>query len=82
LKKVFTIKGKDWGYEKEVRIIRDKEGAFPIPKDFLKQVCFGMNTPESDISLIKQIIDNAGYSVEYYQIERSEQDFGIKTVKI
>ncbi len=82
LEKILTIKGKDWRYEQEIRIIRYNEGALPVPKDFLKQVCFGMNAPESDISLIKQIIDNAGYSVEYYQIERSEQDFGIKTVKI
>jgi len=82
LKKVLAIKGKVWGYEIEIRIIREKEGGFPIPKDFLKQVCFGMNTSESDINLVKQIIDNAGYSVEYCQIERSEQDFGIKAVKI
>lgn len=82
VEKVLSIKGKGWGYEKEARIICSKEGAFPIPKDYLKQVCFGMNAPESDISLIKQIIDNVGYSVEYYQIERTEKDFGIKTVKI
>jgi len=82
VRKVLSIKGKGWEYEKEARIINDKEGAFPISKDFLKQVCFGMNASESDISLIKQIIDNAAYSVEYYQIERTEKDFGIKKVKI
>ncbi|MCK4347948.1 MAG: DUF2971 domain-containing protein, partial [Thermoplasmatales archaeon] len=80
--KVLAIKGKDWGYEEEIRIIREKEGNFSIPKDFLKQVCFGLNTPKSDISLVKQIIDNAGYSLEYCQIARSEQDFGLKTVKM
>ena len=82
MEKVLSIKGKGWGYEKEARIICSKKGAFPIPKDYLKQVYFGMNAPESDISLIKQIIDNIGYSVEYYQIERTEKDFGIKPVKI
>ena len=80
--KVLSIKGEGWGYEKEARIICSKEGAFPIPKDYLKQVCFDMNAPKSDISLIKQIIYNAGYSVEYYRIERTEKDFGIKTVEI
>jgi len=82
VEKVLSIKGKGWGYEKEARIICGKEGAFPIPKEYLKQVCFGMNAAESDINLIKQLLDNAGYSVEYYQIERTEKDFGIKTVKI
>lgn len=82
VEKVLSIKGKGWEYEKEARIICNREGAFPLPKDYLKQVCFGMNTVESDISLIKQLIDNAGYSVEYYQIERTEKDFGFKAVKI
>lgn len=80
--KVLSIKGKGWRYEKEARIICSRQGAFSIPKNYLKQVCFGMNADESDISLIRQLIDNAGYSVGYYQIERTEKDFGIKTVKI
>lgn len=80
--RVLSIKAKDYEYEKEARIICGKEGAYHIPKEFLKQVCFGMNASESDIGLIKQIIDNAEYSVEYYRIERNELDFGIKTMKI
>lgn len=82
LGKVLSIKGEGWRYEKEARIICDQEGAYDIPKDCLKQVCFGMNADKSDIALIKQIIDNAGYSVDYYRIERTEKDFGIKTTKI
>lgn len=80
--KVLSIKGEGWRYEKEARIICDREGAYPIPKDCLKQVCFGMNADESDITLIKQLIDNAGYSVDYCQIKRTEKDFGIKAIKI
>jgi hypothetical protein len=41
-----------------------------------------MNADESDIALIKQIVDNAGYSVDYCKIGRTEKDFGIKTMKI
>jgi len=80
--RILSIKGKEWEYEKEVRIVCLKEGTYPIPKDCLRRVYFGMNTPKSDICLVKQIIDNAGYSLEYYQIERSGKDFGIKTMKI
>jgi hypothetical protein len=82
LKKVLIIKGKGWSYEDEARIIREKEGNFPIPKKFLKQVCFGLNTSEHYISLIRQIIENSGYSVNYCQILRKEDDFGIKAVEI
>ena len=82
VEKVLSVKGTSWGYEKEVRIICSKEGSVPIPKNFLRQVCFGMNASESDISLIKKLIETAGYSIEYYQIKRSRQDFGIKKVKL
>ena len=83
MKKVLIIKGKSWIYEDEARIIREEEGNFPILKKFLKQVCFGLNTSEHDISLIRQIIDNSGYSVNYCQIVRKEDDdFGIKAVEI
>lgn len=82
VKKCLSIKGPGWAYEKEARIICNKEGALQIPKIFLKQVCFGMNAAESDISLIKQITESNGYSVEYYQIKRGEQDFGTKKVRI
>ncbi len=82
VKKVFSIKSRAWEYEKEVRIIREKEGALSIPKEFLKQVCFGMNTTESDISSIKKLLDDAGYSVNYCGIKRAQDDFGIGAIEI
>lgn len=82
VKKVLTIKGKSWAYEKEVRIIRDEEGPFTIEKAHLRQICFGLNTSESDINLIQKLIDDAGYSVDYCKIERCQSDFGIKAKDI
>ncbi len=82
LKKILIIKSKCWSYEDEARIIREEEGAFPIPKNFLKQVCFGLKTSESDISLIRQVVNNSGYSLNYCQIVRKEDDFGIKAIEI
>jgi len=82
IKKVFSIKSRAWEYEKEVRIIREKEGVFSLPKGFLKQVCFGMNTPEPDISSIRKLIDDTGYSVNYCRIKRTKDDFGIGVVEI
>ncbi len=77
IKQLLTIKSVCWSYEKEVRIIRQHEGTFKIPKEFLKQVCFGLNTPTSDVDLIQKLLNGAGYSVAYCKIERSDSDFGL-----
>lgn len=82
IKKVLTIKSKCWNYEKEVRIIRQEQSTLTIPKVFLKQVCFGLNTPESDISLVRALIDSSGYKVSYCKMERTECDFGLKAVEM
>jgi len=38
VEKVLSIKGKGWSYEKEARIICNREGAFAIPRSCLKRV--------------------------------------------
>lgn len=82
IKKVLTIKSCCWDYEKEIRIIRKKRSTLDIPRDFLRQVCFGMNTVDSDIDLIRKLVDSSGYKVAYCKIERSQNDFGIQTKEI
>ena len=82
VKKILTIKGPSWEYEKEVRIIRKKEGPFEIKKEHLRQICFGLNTPESDVNLIQKLVEDAGYSLDYCKIVRCESDFGIKAKEI
>ena len=82
LKRVLIIKGSGWDYEREARIIRERAGEFSIPNEFLKQVCFGLNTTDSDRRLIRKIIDSTGYTVDYCKIVRKESDFGIMAVEI
>lgn len=82
VKKVLSIKSLNWAYEKEVRIIREQEGVFEIEKDHLKQICFGLNAPESDIKLIQRLVKDAGYSVNYCRIIRSKSDFGIEIAEL
>ncbi len=82
LKRVLIVKAEGWRYENECRIIREHSGPFIIPKKCLKQVCFGMHTPESDIQLVKKIVDSSGYNVSYCRICKRESDFGIKAVDI
>lgn len=82
LKRVLIVKAYGWRYENECRIIRQNAGPFLIPKECLKQVCFGMHTAEADMQLVRKIVDRAGYTVDYCQICKRKSDFGIKAVEI
>ncbi|ADE14203.1 hypothetical protein Nhal_1030 [Nitrosococcus halophilus Nc 4] len=83
IKKVLTVKSLSWGYEKEVRIIRRSDGVQRLDRRHLKQICFGMSTSESDIQLVKELIENCGYEVTLCKIVRDESmDFGLKTVEL
>lgn len=82
LKKVLVVKAGGWHYENECRIIREHAGPFSIPKGCLKQICFGMHTPEADMQLVKKIVDSSGYDVNYCRIGKRESDFGIKAIEI
>ncbi len=79
-KKLFTVKGKHWEYEQEVRAIREQSGPLTIPRKFLVQVCFGLRTSENGILRIKKTLesDNVGYC----RISHDESDFGITAVEI
>ncbi len=74
---ILSSKGTDWAYENEVRIIREKAGALALEKDFLKQICFGLHTPERDKELIYSIIDKSGYKPDLCEIAKSNSDFGL-----
>jgi hypothetical protein len=82
VKKVLFVKGKVWEYESEIRIIRELEGPFQLEKRHIKQICFGLNTPDSDIKLVKSLVEGIGHSVDYYKIVRGNGDFSISTSEI
>jgi len=78
-----TAKSPSWKYEGEARIIRNEQGPFQIPKEYLKQIYFGLNTKEEDKKTIFKIVNEAyDHKVTYCQIERTDKDFGIKSKKI
>ncbi len=83
IKKALTVKAKLWEYEEEVRIVRQKEGVQVIDKQYLKQICFGLATPDSDITLLKNIIRQCGYKVDLCRMIRStSSDFGLESIEI
>ena len=65
-----------WGYEKEVRIIRRKHGVLNIPGAFLKQICFGLRTPQSDIDLVIKLAQQYCGCTNFGKMVPDETDFG------
>jgi len=81
--KGLTAKAQPWDYEKEVRIIRRTEGLQAIEKSYLKQICFGLATPDQDISLVRKLIDQSDYNVTICKIDRTKESyFGLKVLEI
>jgi hypothetical protein len=82
-KKLMTVKSSEWQYEKEVRILRNVDGSYPIGKCHLVQVCFGLKTPKTDIDLIKNLLSQGQYEAQLFRLTRSDDaDFGLKVLEI
>ena len=83
IKKALTVKAELWKYEKEVRILRRQEGVQAIDKKYLKQICFGLITPNPEITLLKNIIRQCGYEVDLCKMVHStSSDFGFEPIEI
>ena len=81
-KLVLTAKAPSWGYEEEARIIRPNSGPFKIPREFIKQICFGLETPAEDKELIRLITDGFDNQVAFCEMVRTNTDFGIDVEEI
>jgi hypothetical protein len=81
-KVIFTTKNPKWKYEKEARIISHNPGLLKIRETFIKQICFGLNTSDEDIELIREITNSYKEKVQLCRIIRSKTDFGIAVKKI
>ena len=79
IKKALTAKAGPWKYENEVRILRTTHGAEMIEKNCLKQVCFGLETPDGEIALVTELLKCCGHNAALCKMVRSNQsDFGIE----
>ena len=81
-KQMLVVKSPPWGYEAEIRIIRSKSGELKIPKPFIKGICFGLETPHNDITLINNILTKFYSKIERYKMIRTKNDFGFDIEKI
>jgi len=74
------IKDACWEYEKEMRILRRISGLQTIEQSYLQHICFGLNTPDSEMTLIRRIIDKFGYDVAFSKMQRTGNDCEIQPV--
>ena len=85
LKELYLRKHRDWAYENEYRLVHfDINNTDPYYKNLeLKEIIFGMNTPNSDIELIKEIVKNtyANKKINFFQMNQGE-NLSLKKVKI
>jgi hypothetical protein len=73
-----TTKHRCWKYEDEVRIVRGEDGALDIPAEFVRQVCFGMETPDSDIDLVTTLAKAYLPHVTFTKMVRTAGEFGLR----
>ena len=75
IESVFALKVKDWEYEKEVRLVSfGKQEFFPLEKgNHISKIIFGLQTPEEDKDLIRQILEGKG--VKFYRTKKGKSPF-------
>lgn len=78
---ILAAKSRAWSYEKEGRLFRHSSGLVEVPREFLKQVCFGLNTPDVDKRLITSIVSANYENVQFAKMTRhSNTDTGVRAV--
>lgn len=83
IKIYLTTKDEAWDYEKEKRIIRGEHGKYNINGKFLRQICFGLQTPKNDIDLIIKLAKtHCGCENFAQMVPDDERDFGLKPQKL
>jgi len=65
-----------WQPEKEVRLIRRNNGVVAIENNFIQQICFGLQTPVSDIDLVSKLAKAYCKCEKFGQMIRNKSDFG------
>jgi len=62
VKSFLTTKAKQWAYEKEVRFISFEPGPVRFERDWLRQICFGLNTSPEDRAKVIEQVRQHGYT--------------------
>ena len=72
-----TTKSKAWSHEKEVRAIRIQSGVFTYPKTALTEIGFGLKTSNTNKSMVKGWVEQAGLAVTFFDMLDKPTNFGL-----
>jgi Protein of unknown function (DUF2971) len=76
-----TTKAEQWAYEHEARFISFDPGPVSIDKLWLRQVCFGLNTPTADRAAVIEKVKLYGYTNCVFA-EMVHSDVGLFTLEV
>ncbi len=82
IKRALTIKGKVWDYERELRFIRRETGGLDINPSFLREISFGLRTPDHDKELLRRIVHSHYDDCTFVQVKRGTSDFGLIAIDL
>ena len=76
---IMKHKSNVWDYEKEIRIFHGKKGLYQFPREAIKQVFFGLKTPDRQIHSVMNLMHQCGYSdVEYKKVFLHNEKYDIE----
>ena len=80
--KYLKTKSPAWKYESEARMLGNKPGVvtFNRQESFLNRICFGIRTPDADISLIRTIAQTYSDCNRFSQMTSDGTEFGFREV--
>lgn len=84
LNKLIRVKSLDWEYEKEIRILKPQNsGLISYKKEALVEVIFGCKTDKNEITRIKKLLKDNGFShVKFSQAVMKNDEYGLRFKQI
>lgn len=62
IEKGILMKSKDWEYEEEVRVWHEGSKSYPINREAIQEVIFGLNISDNEIETYINLFVNSGYN--------------------
>ena len=75
---IIKSKSVNWKHEQEFRIVIDKKGTAPLPQRSIREICFGLRTPDSEILKTIRFMRDNGLclpDVLFFKAEMNEDSY-------
>jgi len=75
---MFFTKSRDWEYEGEVRVLKNKSGNYQFNSNSLKEVIFGCKISDGDKKTLNKIIKDYYPNTKLVQAQKKGSEFGLE----